>query len=198
MSKAKSRGSDRAPAPDYFVAEEAARVAASMPRHVSDALEGVRAAHGELEAAIFALNDAASTHWPTQALGVISGTSARRAESRVPRMSSESYLGRYLARDVRSELNGLVRHVDHITQRITELMRGGQPRRAKLSSDQVAEIREVFARGGVSFSALGAQYGVNARTISRLVSGETWSRNGHRAPAEDGSGEGHADPRHSS
>lgn len=173
-------------------------MAATMEWQVRRALEGFEEAYTKLHALIFELNDAASTHWPREAPGFIATLSAKRAESRVPRMSSDSYLGRYLARDVRSELDGLTRHADRITQRITELLRGGSPRRAKLSSDQVAEIRALHARGGVSFSALGAQYGVNPRTISRLVTGETWSRNGHRAPAEDGSGEGHADPRHSS
>lgn len=46
---------------------------------------------------------------------------------------------------------------------------------AKLTEDQVLEIRGRYAAGGVSQRALAAEYGVSHTTIRRVVSNKNWT-----------------------
>lgn len=46
---------------------------------------------------------------------------------------------------------------------------------AKLTSEQVADIRSRHAAGGVSFAALGREFGVSGRMASYIVHGRSWS-----------------------
>lgn len=46
---------------------------------------------------------------------------------------------------------------------------------AKLTEEQVLEIRQRFAEGGVSKTALAEEYGVSRTTIRRLVRREIWA-----------------------
>jgi len=45
---------------------------------------------------------------------------------------------------------------------------------AKLTPDQVAEIRQKYLAGGVLQRELAAQFGVNQQSVSNIVRGETW------------------------
>lgn len=45
---------------------------------------------------------------------------------------------------------------------------------AKLTLEQVGEIRACYAEGGVTFAALGGRFGVCEATISHIVNGRTW------------------------
>ena len=47
-------------------------------------------------------------------------------------------------------------------------------RTAKLTADQVREIRSLHAVGGVSNADLAREYGVDDKTMSRIVKGERW------------------------
>lgn len=46
--------------------------------------------------------------------------------------------------------------------------------RAKLTWDDVREIRQRYAEGGVSYSGLARQFGVDKTAIAGVVSGHTW------------------------
>jgi plasmid maintenance system antidote protein VapI len=46
--------------------------------------------------------------------------------------------------------------------------------RAKLTPDQVLEIREWYSPGQVSYAMLAAHYGVTKATIACIVTGRTW------------------------
>jgi hypothetical protein len=46
--------------------------------------------------------------------------------------------------------------------------------RAKLTSDQVAEIRTRYGRGDVTYQRLAREYGVSAPTIGQIINGSTW------------------------
>lgn len=46
---------------------------------------------------------------------------------------------------------------------------------AKLSQDQVCEIRGRAAAGPLNFEAVGREYGVTGRTVSYIVKGERWA-----------------------
>lgn len=52
--------------------------------------------------------------------------------------------------------------------------RGMKSPRAKLTDAQVLRIRERYARGGVSYKALGGEYGLTAEGIFRVVNNITW------------------------
>lgn len=44
----------------------------------------------------------------------------------------------------------------------------------KLSEQDVLDIRDIYAAGGISMKKLGAGYGVNATTIFKIVRGKRW------------------------
>lgn len=54
-------------------------------------------------------------------------------------------------------------------------MRGSRHGMAKLSASDVLQIRERYAAGGVSQSALASEFGVSQRNVSLIVRGEAWS-----------------------
>ena len=45
---------------------------------------------------------------------------------------------------------------------------------ASLSDATARSIREDYAQGGVSYTALAKRYGTNKRTVGRIISGETY------------------------
>jgi hypothetical protein len=47
---------------------------------------------------------------------------------------------------------------------------------AKLTAAQVYEVKDIYARGGISHRALGRQYGVGPTAIGKIMRGEHWSR----------------------
>lgn len=55
-----------------------------------------------------------------------------------------------------------------------ETYRGGGSPRARLTADQVSEIRERYSAGGESFMSLASEFGVSGRAIGQIVNGETW------------------------
>lgn len=69
------------------------------------------------------------------------------------------------------------KHLDNPEQiRIDELMRSNPSTgKAALTEGQIAEIRAVYAAGGIGQKTLGQQYGVGQMTISRLVRHETYA-----------------------
>lgn len=52
---------------------------------------------------------------------------------------------------------------------------GAQNPAAKLSEEQVAEIKRLLARQGVTISELARRYGVSAASMRSAVAGETWA-----------------------
>lgn len=46
---------------------------------------------------------------------------------------------------------------------------------ARLTEEQVQQMRAAFLVGGVSHTALAARYGVSRSTVSRIISGRYWS-----------------------
>lgn len=53
---------------------------------------------------------------------------------------------------------------------------GEQNASAKLTEDQVREIRKRYAAGGVSLRTLGQEYGVGKSAIHQIVKGRNWKR----------------------
>lgn len=51
---------------------------------------------------------------------------------------------------------------------------GSKHKSAKLTSEQVLEIRKLYAEGGHTTRSLGAIYGVNGRHIHNIVVGKKW------------------------
>lgn len=51
---------------------------------------------------------------------------------------------------------------------------GSRNGRAKLTDQQVIEIRSLYSQGGVSYAEIGRRYGVDKTTIGRVVSGTSW------------------------
>jgi hypothetical protein len=45
---------------------------------------------------------------------------------------------------------------------------------AKLSNDQVAQIKAVYSNGGLSLEAVGRLFNVSKRTVGRIISGESY------------------------
>lgn len=56
-----------------------------------------------------------------------------------------------------------------------KLRRGEESSRAKLKTVDVLEIRSRYQQGGVSQSALAAEYGVSQESISSLIRGGSWA-----------------------
>lgn len=61
-------------------------------------------------------------------------------------------------------------------QRHGRTARGERGGLAKLTAEQVAEIRRRYTGARGEFTALGAEFGVSRLTISRVVSGTTWAQ----------------------
>lgn len=55
-----------------------------------------------------------------------------------------------------------------------ELRRGSGNPQSKLTADQVQELRRRYAAGGVTQEELGREYGINQRTVSRIVRRTAW------------------------
>ena len=68
-------------------------------------------------------------------------------------------------------------------QRHGRTARGESNGRASLNADQVLEIRQIHSAGGRSLKAIGLDYGVNRRTIHRVIKGITWT---HLDSAQEG------------
>lgn len=61
-------------------------------------------------------------------------------------------------------------------ERICSKLRGRlQLHLAKLTTQQVSEIKKLLAQGGVSQAAISRQFGVSRTTIANIVSGKTWA-----------------------
>jgi hypothetical protein len=54
-------------------------------------------------------------------------------------------------------------------------LKGADNGRAKLTEEQVLEIRRSYAEGGVTQQALGDEYGIDHSVISRIVRRELWT-----------------------
>lgn len=50
----------------------------------------------------------------------------------------------------------------------------GSGRSAKLTLQQVREVRERYARGGVSQTALGVEFGISQTQVGRIIRGVRW------------------------
>lgn len=67
----------------------------------------------------------------------------------------------------RGEQNGACRHPER-------LLRGESHHKAKLTSEDVREIRRLYVNGNISLSALSRSYGMDRSTISDIVKGIIW------------------------
>lgn len=67
-----------------------------------------------------------------------------------------------------------IHFTQEIKDKISVAMRGERNGRAKLSMALAREIRQRYAAGGISLSALGKEYGVDTRAISRIVRNEAY------------------------
>lgn len=54
------------------------------------------------------------------------------------------------------------------------LIRGSQHRLAKLSESQVMEIREVYAKSGISHQQIAIKFGVSRRLVSGIIARKKW------------------------
>src|SRR5574340_735548 len=70
----------------------------------------------------------------------------------------------------------LVRRGDrhHARQNPSCMARGERAGTSKLTAEQVNEMRRRYAAGGISFRAIGAEYGVVASTACSIVQVRTW------------------------
>jgi len=59
-------------------------------------------------------------------------------------------------------------------QRPDLLARGEEVNTAKLTADEVVEIRRRYAAGGITAHELGIEYGVGKTTILRIIHGKSW------------------------
>lgn len=59
--------------------------------------------------------------------------------------------------------------------RLRPEFRGEAHHKAKLTEDQVREIRQAYAAGSVTFKELGAKYGVATQVVFRIVHRKTWT-----------------------
>lgn len=72
--------------------------------------------------------------------------------------------------------NGMVRNPDrHWSRLYPNMLSGSRSPHAILSEEDVIEIRLRYAAGGVTFVALGREFGVKGSTISQAVRRLTWS-----------------------
>lgn len=53
--------------------------------------------------------------------------------------------------------------------------RGARNGAAKLTAEQVREIRRRYAAGGITHKRLGAEFGINRRTVGHIVAHERWT-----------------------
>jgi hypothetical protein len=53
--------------------------------------------------------------------------------------------------------------------------RGEEVGTARLSAEQVLEIRRRYAAGGVTLAALGREFGVSKPTVHQIVAGKLWT-----------------------
>lgn len=63
---------------------------------------------------------------------------------------------------------------DMMQRRRNRQPRGEDQGSAKLTTEQVREIRRRYALGGISQQALGNEYGINQRTVSKIVRQSAW------------------------
>jgi hypothetical protein len=77
----------------------------------------------------------------------------------------------------RSKAAGRIQSGDeHWTHRDSAKVAKGEQRywNAKLTAEQVAEIRDRYKAGGISQQKLGDEFGVGQGAIQRIVSGKNW------------------------
>jgi hypothetical protein len=71
-------------------------------------------------------------------------------------------------------------HADNVADKMrkgrhrTNPHKGEDHRSAKLTQEQVLEVRRRFAVGGISKAALGREYGVTQTTIDHIILRATW------------------------
>lgn len=56
--------------------------------------------------------------------------------------------------------------------------RGADNNKAKMTAAQVVEIRERYAAGGVTYTALAAEFGISRASLARIVHGDVWTHVG--------------------
>lgn len=64
---------------------------------------------------------------------------------------------------------------DKIAKGRARYLRGASNGRAKLSDADVAEIRSLYARGGISQQRIGEMYGVTQNMVSKIVARRNWT-----------------------
>lgn len=97
---------------------------------------------------------------------------ASRLSSRGPRVRANGPLDRYLRQNIVGDFNTLTRSICHITNRAEEARRGNARPRAKLTQEQVDDIRRRVPNE--SKQALADEFGVSHGTIRSIESGRTW------------------------
>ncbi len=68
-----------------------------------------------------------------------------------------------------------LKHADMAGRMQRDYWVGRRAPTAKLSDEQVAEIRAAYQRGGVSHQHLATAYGICKRSIGRIISGESYA-----------------------
>ena len=66
--------------------------------------------------------------------------------------------------------------LEEAKRKISQAVRGVKNGMAKLNEKSVIEIRNMYADGKTSLSKLGIIYGVDTKTIHRIVKREQWSQ----------------------
>jgi hypothetical protein len=63
---------------------------------------------------------------------------------------------------------------DHPWKRIENFAVGEKNTQAKLTAEQIAQIRDRYAKGGITQRALAGEFGVHQVTVSKIVKGQRW------------------------
>lgn len=68
-----------------------------------------------------------------------------------------------------------IKHSQRLGRIRFDLRWGQRPAHAKLTSDQIRDIRNRYQAGGISFSALAAEFDISKRTVGRLIHKEYYA-----------------------
>lgn len=159
-------------ADDFFARVDELRTRHHLEPRIRRSLAGVIDALEDYVDKIYRLDEAAADHWRPES-GPSSTGKVQAGEKGGVRMVREPKLDGFLRREVRRDLDGLVRHVGHLSQRTTEALYGRVSLRNRLDRGQVAQIRE-NASQGVTAAQLAVAHKVSEATIRDVVSGRTW------------------------
>ncbi len=89
------------------------------------------------------------------------------------------FLGKHIDNMIDRETKGRGNHIrgkGHFSKtRAANVARGDRHGRSKLTSDQVKEIRGLYASGDFTHAKLGVRFGINKTVIGDIVRRQTWT-----------------------